>query len=341
MKDVKKPVKHCINVSVLLFCLLFILPLATVTVIHREKAKNEQNPESVEILPPGKIDSDETVRVLTDTGVQKMSMSEYLQGVVRAEMPASFEEQALCAQAVTARTYTLYKIATGSNHGTTADVCTDPTCCQAYSAKSAAMRNWGKNAAAYERKIENAVAATDGETILYNNQPILAVFHSSSAGCTKGSGEVWTKDLPYLKSVSSPEKGKEIPNYYSRVSYTPAEFRKKFTAAQPKAKFPSDVRNWIRDLQTAEGHNVKSVIIGGVRVSGTQVRSIFGLRSATFDPEIKDGKIVFYVTGYGHGVGMSQYGANELAKEGKNWKEIICHYYTGVTLACRTRDGAA
>lgn len=340
MKDVKRPVKHCINVSVLLFCLLFILPLATVTVIQREK-KNEQNPESVEILPPGKIDSDETVRVLTDTGVQKMSMSEYLQGVVRAEMPASFEEQALCAQAVTARTYTLYKIATGSNHGTTADVCTDHTCCQAYIAKSAAIRNWGKNAAAYERKIENAVAATDGETILYNNQPILAVFHSSSAERTKGSGEVWTKDLPYLKSVLSPEKGKKIPNYYSRVSYTPAEFRKKFTAARPQAKFPADVRKWIRDLQTTEGHNVKSVTIGGVRISGAQARSIFGLRSATFDPEIKDGKIIFYVTGYGHGVGMSQYGANELAKEGKSWKEIICHYYTGVTLALRTRNGAA
>ena len=336
----KRPVKHCINVSVLLFCLLFILPLATVTVIQREK-KNEQNPESVEILPPGKIDSDETVRVLTDTGVQKMSMSEYLQGVVRAEMPASFEEQALCAQAVTARTYTLYKIATGSNHGTTADVCTDHTCCQAYIAKSAAIRNWGKNAAAYERKIENAVAATDGETILYNNQPILAVFHSSSAERTKGSGEVWTKDLPYLKSVLSPEKGKKIPNYYSRVSYTPAEFRKKFTAARPQAKFPADVRKWIRDLQTTEGHNVKSVTIGGVRISGAQARSIFGLRSATFDPEIKDGKIIFYVTGYGHGVGMSQYGANELAKEGKSWKEIICHYYTGVTLALRTRNGAA
>jgi stage II sporulation protein D len=94
-------------------------------------------------------------------------------------------------------------------------------------------------------------------------------------------------------------------------------------------------------LQRAEGRNVKSVTIGGVTVSGARVRSLFGLRSATFDPEVKDGKIVFYVTGYGHGVGMSQYGANELAKEGKTWREIISHYYTGVTIARYTRNGAA
>lgn len=336
----RKPVKHCMNVSALLFCLLFILPLVTVTVIQREK-DSEQNPEAVEILPPGKIDSEETIRVLTDTGVKKMSMGEYLQGVVRAEMPASFQEEALCAQAVTARTYTLYKIATGSNHGTAADVCTDHTCCQAYLNKAAAQRNWGKNAAVYEQKIENAVAATDGETILYQDSPILAVFHSSSAGKTKGSGEVWTKDLPYLKSVSSPEKGKEIPNYYSRVVFTAEEFRKKIMAAYPKANLSKKPDSWITNLQTTEGHNVKSVTIGGVQISGARARALFGLRSATFDPEVKDGKIIFYVTGYGHGVGMSQYGANELAKEGKNWREIISHYYTGVTIARRTRDGAA
>lgn len=336
----RRPVKHCMNVSALLFCLLFILPLATVTVIHQEK-KNERNPESIEILPPGKIDGEETIRVLTDAGVKKMSMSEYLQGVVRAEMPASFQQEALCAQAVTARTYTLYKIATGSNHGTAADVCTDHTCCQAYLDKSAAKQNWGKNATVYEQKIENAVAATDGETILYQNSPILAVFHSSSAGRTKGSGEVWTQDLPYLKSVSSPEKGKEIPNYYSRVTYTPSEFRKKFTAAYPKAKFSNNPSGWISNLQTTEGHNVKSVTIGGISISGARARKLFGLRSATFEPEVKDGRIVFYVTGYGHGVGMSQYGANELAKEGKDWKEIIRHYYTGITIVRHTRNGAA
>lgn len=337
----KKPVKHCVNVSALLFCLLFLLPLATVTVIHQREKQHERNPETVEILPPGKVDSQERIRVLTASGVKTMPMNDYLQGVLRAEMPASFEQQALCAQAVTARTYTLYKIATGSNHGASADVCTDHTCCQAYLDKAAAMRNWGSSARQYEAKIENAVSATDGETILYHNQPILAVFHSSSAGCTKGSGEVWTQDLPYLKSVDSPEKGKEIPNYYSRVSFTPAEFRRRFAAARPEARFSGGAGNWIRGLKTTEGHNVKSVTIGGVTVTGAQARSIFGLRSATFDPEVKDGKIVFYVTGYGHGVGMSQYGANELAREGKDWRAILLHYYTGVTLAVRTRNGGA
>ena len=335
----KRPMKHCLNVSILLFCLLFLLPLVTVTVIHKEKA--EENPESVEILPPGEIDSAETVRVKMKDGVKKMKMNAYLQGVVRAEMPASFEQDALCAQAVTARTYTLYKITTGSNHGTEADVCTDPKCCQAYLSKSAAEKNWGSNAKQYEAKIENAVSATDGQTIIYNSQPILAAFHSSSAGKTKSSGEVWAKNLPYLQSVTSPEKGKEIPNYYSTVKFTSAEFKKKFLESYPKAKFSSNVKTWISNLTTSEGTNVKSVTIGGITIRGTEARSIFGLRSASFEPEVQKENIIFYVTGYGHGVGMSQYGANEMAKEGKTWQQIIKHYYTGVKIAAWTRNGAA
>jgi stage II sporulation protein D len=323
-----------------LACVLFLLPLATVTVIRRESA-GEQEPEQVELLPPGEIDSAETVRVLLDGAVRKMSMSDYLRGVVRAEMPASFAQEALCAQAVAARTYTLYKLASGGNHGDTADVCGDPTCCQAYLDADRAAANWGESTRTYEAKIDNAVSATDGQTILYDDKPILAVFHSSSAGRTKSAGEVWKQDLPYLRSVDSPEKGDAIPNYYSRVEFTAAEFQKRFLAAHPEADFSGKAGTWVRDLTVTEGANVGAVTIGGVTVRGGEARSIFSLRSASFEVEVQDGKIVFFVTGYGHGVGMSQYGANELAKEGKTWLEIIQHYYTGVTVAARTRDGAA
>lgn len=336
----KHPMKPCLHVSVALLILLFLLPLFTVTVIRHEQAE-EQEPEATEILPPGEIDSNETVRVLLNGSVKKMSMSEYLQGVVRAEMPASFEQQALCAQAVAARTYTLYKIATGSNHGDVADVCGDPACCQAYLDKASAEKNWGKNAKTYETKIENAVAATDGQTILYNNQPILAVFHSSSAGRTKSSGEVWSQDLPYLQSVSSPEKGNEIPNYYSRVEFSASEFKEKFLKAHPDADFSGGMSGWITGLTVTEGTNVDQVTIGGVTVRGSEVRTIFSLRSASFEAEVQNNKIVFFVTGYGHGVGMSQYGANEMAKSGSTWQKIIQHYYTGVTIASWTRNGAA
>lgn len=336
----KHPVKPCLHVSVILLILLFLLPLFTVTVIRHEQAE-EQEPETTEILPPGEIDSTETVRVLLKGTVQKMSMSEYLQGVVRAEMPASFEQEALCAQAVAARTYTLYKIATGSNHGDEADVCGDPACCQAYLDKESAEKNWGNKAAAYEAKIENAVAKTDGQTILYNGQPILAVFHSSSAGQTKSSGEVWSQNLPYLQSVSSPEKGKEIPNYYSRVEFSASEFKEKFLKAHPDADFSGKMSGWVTGLTVTEGTNVDHVTIGGVAVRGSEVRTIFSLRSASFEAEVQDNKMVFFVTGYGHGVGMSQYGANEMAKSGATWQDIIQHYYTSVTIAAWTRNGAA
>lgn len=325
--------RHAARVGLLLAALLFALPVFTVTVVRGQRA-SEQPEEPIHLLPPGEIDSARTLRVLDGDSVTEMTFSDYLQGVLRAEMPASFAEDALCAQAVAARTYTYYKMSSGGNHGDTADICTDHTCCQAFLAKDRAAENWGKNAERYEAKIENAVSATDGQVMLYGGAPILAVFHSSSAGETWNSGEVWAQDLPYLQSVSSPE-GEGVPNYYSTVELTEAEFREKFLAARPEADLSGPASGWIRD-PVMDGVHVESVTIGGVAVSGPSVRSIFGLRSASFTAEAGDGKITFYVTGYGHGVGMSQYGANAMAEAGSTWREILEHYYTGVTIGTWT-----
>ena len=313
-----------------LAALLFLLPVFTVTAVRGQRA-SEQPEEPIHLLPPGEIDSARTLRVLDGDTVTEMSFSDYLQGVLRAEMPASFQEDALRAQAVAARTYTYYKMSSGGNHGDTADICTDHTCCQAFLGKDRAADNWGKNAERYEAKIENAVSATDGQVMLYGGAPILAVFHSSSAGETWNSGEVWAQDLPYLQSVSSPE-GEGVPNYYSTVELTEAEFREKFLAARPEADLSGPASGWIRD-PVMDGVHVESVTIGGASVSGPSVRSIFGLRSASFTAEAGDGKITFYVTGYGHGVGLSQYGANAMAEAGADYKTILTHYYTGVTVA--------
>ena len=321
--------RHAARVGLLLAALLFALPVFTVTVVRGQRA-SEQPEEPIHLLPPGEIDSARTLRVLDGDTVTEMSFSDYLQGVLRAEMPASFAQDALCAQAVAARTYTYYKMQNGGNHGDTADICTDHTCCQAFLAKEKAAENWGKNAERYEAKIENAVSATDGQVMLYGGTPILAVFHSSSAGETWNSGQVWAQDLPYLQSVSSPE-GEGVPNYYSTVELTEAEFREKFLAARPEADLSGPASEWIQDPVT-DGVHVERITIGGVPVSGPSVRSIFGLRSASFTAEAGDGKITFYVTGYGHGVGMSQYGANAMAEAGSTWREILAHYYTGVTI---------
>lgn len=325
--------RHAARVGLLLAALLFALPVFTVTVVRGQRA-SEQPEEPIHLLPPGEIDSARTLRVLDGDTVTEMSFSDYLQGVLRAEMPASFQEDALRAQAVAARTYTYYKMQNGGNHGDTADICTDHTCCQAFLGKDRAAENWGKNAERYEAKIENAVSATDGQVMLYGGAPILAVFHSSSAGETWNSGEVWAQDLPYLQSVSSPE-GEGVPNYYSTVELTEAEFREKFLAARPEADLSGPASGWIRD-PVMDGVHVESVTIGGVSVSGPSVRSVFGLRSASFTAEAGDGKITFYVTGYGHGVGLSQYGANAMAEAGSTWREILEHYYTGVTIGTWT-----
>ena len=325
--------RHAARVGLLLAALLFALPVFTVTVVRGQRA-SEQPEEPIHLLPPGEIDSARTLRVLDGDTVTEMSFSDYLQGVLRAEMPASFQEDALRAQAVAARTYTYYKMQNGGNHGDTADICTDHSCCQAFLGKEKAADNWGKNAERYEAKIENAVSATDGQVMLYGGAPILAVFHSSSAGETWNSGEVWAQDLPYLQSVSSPE-GEGVPNYYSTVALTEAEFREKFLAARPEADLSGPASGWIRD-PVMDGVHVESVTIGGVSVSGPSVRSIFGLRSASFTAEAGDGKITFYVTGYGHGVGLSQYGANAMAEAGSTWREILEHYYAGVTIGTWT-----
>ena len=282
------------------------------------------------VVTPGQTaDGRVQVRVaLGDGEVLTLPLDKYLWRVVAAEMPASFEPEALKAQAVAARTYTLYKMQTGGNHGDTADICTDSTCCQAYISEENARNNWGENADAYEEKRE-----TDGETILYGGVPILAVFHSCSAGQTRSSGQVWVSDLPYLQAVSSPEPADSIPNYYSRVEFTAEEFREKVLTSYPEADLSGDISGWLQNAVTDTAGSVESVDVGGVSMKGSTLRSVLGLRSACFEWEAADGKLVFFVTGYGHGVGMSQYGANALAKEGKSYDEILKWYYTGIDVA--------
>ena len=321
-------------VSAALLALLFLLPLAVVVPFRDSlfSARDTVDEHEAEPFVPGELDASVTLRVLDGDTVEEMDLGPYLVAVVRAEMPASFEPEALKAQAVAARTYTLYKIRTGGNHGEEADICTDSTCCQAYIAEDRARENWGADADENEAKIEAAVHDTDGETILYDGVPILAVFHSSSAGQTRAAGEVWVSDLPYLQAVSSPEQGDAIPNYYSRAEFTAEQFREKVLSALPEADLSGPMDTWLQNAVTDTAGSVETVEVGGVAVKGSTVRSILGLRSACFEWEIQEQTLVFYVIGFGHGVGMSQYGANQMAAEGADYREILTHYYTGVTV---------
>ena len=233
-------------------------------------------------------------------------MGTYLLGVLRAEMPASFEEEALKAQAIAARTYTLYRIRGGgsANHPD-ADACDDHTCCKAY---------------------------LSAEVILYDGVPILAVFFSSADGSTQGAGDVWLNDLPYLQKVSSPETEELVPNYYSVSTFTAAEFKSLFLAAKPDADLSGNPDGWIRDIVRNDSDYVASVTVGGIKLRGNDLRTILSLRSPSFTVAYKDGSFTFHVTGYGHGVGMSQYGANTLAKQGLSAEEIVQHYFSNTTV---------
>ncbi len=273
--------------------------------------------------------SEETVSLFntSDNSTCTMSMDEYLTGVVAAEMPAAFEEEALKAQAVAARTYTMYKSASNDHE---ADVCTDFTHCQAYLSGEEMHANWGNDYDFYLSKIKNAVYSTSGEFLTYNDEPIMAVFHSMGGGQTQNSGDVWGSQLPYLTSVPSP--GEEAAaNYTTTLTLTFDQFRQTVADKYPGAKIESylDVS---QPTLTESGH-VKSILIGTVSIPGSTLRSMFNLRSTKFTITFSGENVTFNVTGYGHGVGMSQYGANAMAKEGKTYREILSHYYRGVTFA--------
>ena len=154
-------------------------------------------------------------------------------------------------------------------------------------------------------------------------------FFSSAAGHTQGAGEVWQTDLPYLQSVDSPEDDSLVPNYYSVVTFTAQEFRDRFLAVYPAAKLNGDAGSFLTDITRNGAGFVSTLRVGGVTVRGNELRTILGLRSPSFTVEVSGDTLTFHVTGYGHGVGMSQYGANAMAKEGYSCEEILEHYFTG------------
>lgn len=278
-------------------------------------------------------DRDVTLTIQDGNTTEQMTLERYLTGVVRGEMPASFEMEALRAQAAAERSYVYYQLAAGRKDAhPDADFCTDHTCCSAYLSETAAREKWGGDFAPWNTRVEQAVSDTDGQVVLYNGRPILAVFHSSSAGRTAAAGDVWSGDLPYLVSVDSPEGEETVPNYYSTMTFTAAEAKEKLLTAHPELKLSGTPDRWFGAAAENGSGRVETVSVGGTDIEGTELRRIFGLRSACFTVAADSESVTFRVTGYGHGVGMSQYGANQLAREGKTWQEILEWYYTGATV---------
>lgn len=279
--------------------------------------------------PPGAPAPERIAVLMPDGTVEDMDMQDYLRGVVAAEMPASFAPEALKAQAVAARSYAMY-CASFSKHAP-AQVCTDYTCCQAWQSDETLQAKWGEHADENTQKIRSAVEQTRGEYLAFGGQPVFAAFHSSSASLTENSADVWSA-VPYLVSVESPESAEDVPNYISSVVCSPIDFRDTVLSAHPEADFSGPEEAWIGELRRDGSGRVASVRLGGVEIGGKELRGLFSLRSTAFELEYDSSRFTFTVTGFGHGVGMSQYGADKMARQGAEYTEILTHYYPGTVL---------
>lgn len=263
--------------------------------------------------------------------VEELPIDTYLYGVVSAEMPAYFDMEALKAQAVVARTYTIYKIINNQGKHEGADICDNSACCQAWITKEDRLARWEEsNREDYWNRIVTAVDSTAGKIITYEGKPINAFFHSNSGGSTEVPLNVWGgSGYPYLQVVETAGED-AYSQYNSEVELTKAEVIEKIKATHSEVEIDFSAENAIQILERTESGRIKTVKFGNVNLSGVEARTIFGLRSANFTVEILEDKIKFTVIGYGHGVGMSQTGADALAKQGSNFEEIIKHFYVGV-----------
>lgn len=249
--------------------------------------------------------------------VINLNMTDYLIGVVSSEMPASFNLEALKAQSVLARTYALKAKQTGKK-------LTDTVSTQSYIDIDQMKNKWGKSFNTYYNKIKNAVENTNGEYLSYNGNYIEALYHSTNNGKTESSLDVFGNYYPYLISVSS-EYDKNASSYLRTISMP-------LDTISNKLGLSLNNDSVINILSYTDGGNIKEININGNNFSGKKVRELLGLRSADFDISISDNNANITTRGYGHGVGMSQYGANGMANAGYSYKDILSHYYPGTTL---------
>lgn len=285
--------------------------------------------------PPTLLEGGSSVRVYDHRAEECLSLplETYLVGVVAAEMPASFQLEALKAQAVAARTYTLYTLASGGCGAHDADICTSSACCHAYADEARRKRSWGVSYDENEGKIEQAVAETAGQVLLYDGKPIDALYHSSSGGSTENSEDVYSEALPYLRAVeSSSEVGSA--RMTGSVAFSRAAFIERINARFPEAKLNASKLDKQLEILSATGSGrVRSMRLGGAVVTGKEVRQALGLDSTLFVYTLEKREIRFDTRGFGHGVGMSQTGANSMALGGRSYADILLYYYTDVELA--------
>lgn len=275
----------------------------------------------------------ETVRVYNpDTDkTEVMSMQYYLTSVVSGEMPASYKLEALKAQAVAARTYLERKIALGGcSQKEGADICMSSQHCQAFCSEAKQKKNWGDDYEEYSAKIEKAVQDTAGQVLTYDGRVIEALYHSSSGGSTEDVSAVYGGSLSYLTSVDTPEKEEDIT---VQTSYKRDEFVSIIKKSYPTCGISaSELNKQIYIEEYSESGRAARVRLGKISVTGREFRGLLGLRSTDIRLAFDKNNIYITAVGYGHGVGMSQVGANIMAGNGADYREILLHYYKGADI---------
>lgn len=270
---------------------------------------------------PDSLRDEGIIEMHTAGGTMSVPLRDYLIGAVAGEMPASFEAEALKAQAVAIRTYLL-----ASKKHDNAQICGDSRCCLAYKSESELEAMWGSEFSRNYARIAGAVDSTAGQYLTYGDKPIQAVFHASSGGTTEDSDALWGA-LPYLIPVATPETKDTVSNLVSLVTVSPGEL-----AAALELDTDCPPSDWIQGIRLTDSGRVKGVLLAGKAFTGSYLRSVFALRSTDFALTWDGTNFIFTVTGHGHGVGMSQYGADLLARQGCTYDAILAHYYPGTEL---------
>lgn len=283
-----------------------------------------------EINTQNKEEEQEFIVLNIGNEAKNVPLEEYIYGVVASEISPDFPKEAIKAQAVAARTYAIYKkMSLRSNVHPNADVCDDFKHCAAYMPIEKKAMTWSDSS--YVDIIKEAVDQTKGEIVTYENKPIIAVFSAASCEITESAKDVWGSEIPYLVSVES-KGGEACSKYKATVSFSVDEFRDIIKKAVPAADLTGKPSTWFKASERSKAGGIKTIELGGVKVSGMDLRQILFLNSTNFTISTTESMISFNTTGYGHGVGLSQYGAKYLAEQGKTYVEILKHYYTNTEI---------
>jgi stage II sporulation protein D len=278
------------------------------------------------------------VFISKENAIKELDLEVYVAGVVAAEMPAGFEIEALKAQAVAARTYALAHTVelsgTPCKNANGATLC-DTVHCQVYMAKEERIKLWDKSSAEKNwAKIELAVKGTQGQVLTYNNSLVMEPYYfATSSGKTENSEEVFSNSIPYLRSVESPGEERS-KNFKSSNLFKYKELSDIINKNYSNAKVTSaNIKNNIKVIDRTEAGSVKNIKVGSITMTGSKFRFMLGLKSSNFNIKFNSSDIEIDCSGYGHGVGMSQWGADAMAKDGKNYIQILTHYYQGTVIS--------